>query len=106
MNATSMRPKQYKLLALTFAVQVLLYTVMVIWRFPTWAIWPMLLPLFGYAVAFYGAPIFVNWSAIPKMGVITVCAFLLTLTAHIVLGVLFLLYCLVFRRGVPFSGPV
>jgi hypothetical protein len=49
-----MRPKQYKLLVPTFAVQVLLYTLMVIWGFPTWAIWSMLLPLFGYAVALYG----------------------------------------------------
>ncbi len=101
-----MRPKQYKLLALTFAVQVLLYTVMVIWRFPTWAIWPMLLPLLGYAVALYGTPIFAEWSAIPKMGVITVCALLLAMAAHMALGALFLLSCLVFGRGVPFSGPV
>jgi hypothetical protein len=101
-----MRSKQYKLLALTFAVQVLLYMLMVICRFPTWAIWPMLFPLLGYAVALYGTPMFAKWSAILKMGVITVCAFLLTMAAHIVLGVLFLLYCLVFRRGVPFSGPV
>ena len=66
----------------------------------------MLLLLFGYVVALYGAPIFVNWSAIPKMVVITVCAFLLTMAAHMVLGALFLLYFLVFRGGVPFSGPV
>ena len=99
-----MRPKQYKLLALTFALQVLLYTVFVICGFPTWAIWPMLLPLFGYAVALYGAPIFANWSTILKMGVITVCAFLLTTAMHLVLGVLFLLYCLIFRGGVP--GPI
>jgi hypothetical protein len=99
-----MRPKEYKLLALIFAVQVLLYSVMVIWSFPTWAIWPMLLPLLGYAVALYGAPIFAKWSAILKMGVITVCAFLLTMAAHILLGALFLLYCLVFRGGVP--GPI
>jgi hypothetical protein len=100
-----MPPEQYKLLGLTFAVQVLLYMVMVICRFPTWAIWPMLLPLFGYAVALYGAPIFVNWSAIPKMVVITVCAFLLTMAAHMALGALFLLYCLAFRGGLPFWGP-
>ena len=99
-----MRPKQYKLLALTFAVQVLLYTVMVIWRFPASAIWPLLLPLFGYAVALYGAPVFAKRSAILKMGVITVCAFFLTMPAHMVLGGLFLLYCLAFRCGVP--GPV
>src|SRR3977135_3771934 len=100
-----MRPEQYKLLALTFAVQVLLYAVMVIWRFPTWAIWPMLLPLFGYAVALYGTPILAKSSAILKMCVITVCAILLTMLAHIVLGALFLLYCLVFRGGLPFWGP-
>jgi hypothetical protein len=70
-----MRPKQYKLLGQTFAVQVLLYTLMVIWGFPTWAIWSMLLPLFGYAVALYGAPIFAKWSAILKMGVSMVSAF-------------------------------
>ena len=99
-----MRPKQYKRLALTFAVQVLLYTVMVIWGFPTWAIWPMLLPLFGYAVALYGATIFAKCSAFLKLVVITVCAILLTMAAHMVLGVLFLLYCLVFRGGVP--GPI
>lgn len=90
-----MRPKQYKLLALIFAVQALLYTAFVICRFPTWAIWSMLLPLFGYAVVLYGASIFA------KMGVIIVCAFLLTTAVHMVLGVLFLLYCLIFRGEVP-----
>jgi hypothetical protein len=100
-----MRPKQCKLLVQTFAVQVLLYTVMVIRGFPAWAIWSMLLPLFGYTVALYGAPIFAKWSAILKMGVSIVSAFLLTMAAHIVLGVLFLLYCRVFRGGVPFWGP-
>ena len=89
----------------TFAVHVLLYTLMVIWDFPTWAIWSMLLPLFGYAIALYGAPIFAKWSAILKTGVSMVSAFLLTMAAHIVLGVLFLLYCRVFRGGVPFWGP-
>ncbi|HZR17376.1 MAG TPA: hypothetical protein VFE51_08615 [Verrucomicrobiae bacterium] len=100
-----MTPKQYKLLALTFAVQALFYAVMVIWRFPTWTIWPMLLPLLGYAVTLYGAPIFAKRSAILKMGVITVCAFLLTMAAHIMLGVLFLLYSLALRGGVRFWGP-